>query len=229
MNKKLIKSNSETHHSSFIPHPSKIASILLAAGASSRMKNCPKQLLEFCGETLLRRAAKTALASLCQPVCVVLGANAESLQAEIADLKVEITINKNWASGVASSLQAGLKTALEIDPEISAVCVMLADQPLIDWQIINRLAEMFERGEDAVVACSYAETIGVPAILARSLFEEIKDLKGDAGAKKIISKYISKSGKLSVPKAAIDIDSQQDYEHLILLCQVKPKRIICRR
>lgn len=207
MNEKTVRSNSEMQSS-------KIASILLAAGASRRMKNRPKQLLEFGGETLLRRAAKTALASVCQPVCVVLGANAEILQAQVADLKVEIAVNKDWASGVASSLQIGLKAVLEIAPEISAVCVMLADQPLIDWQMINRLAEMFERGENAVAACRYGETIGVPAILAQSLFKDIMSLKGDVGAKKIISKYIIDSATLIVPEAAIDIDSPQDYESL---------------
>lgn len=207
MNKRNVECLSEIH-------PSKIASILLAAGASRRMKNRPKQLLEFRGETLLRHAAQTALASPCRPICVVLGANAGKLQAEIVDLPVEIVVNKNWANGIASSLKAGLEKLLEIAPDISAVCVMLADQPLITAPTINRLVEMFERGENPIAACGYAETIGVPAILARSLFDEVMNLEGDAGAKKIICKYIESAGQLSVPEAALDIDSPQDYERL---------------
>lgn len=198
----------------FILHPSKIGLILLAAGASRRMKNRPKQLLKFRGKTLLRHAAQTALSSRCRPICVVLGANAEKLQVEIADLPVAIVINKSWTNGIASSLQAGLEKLLEIAPDISAVCVMLADQPLINAPTINRLFEMFERGENLIAACEYAETIGVPAILARSLFDEVMSLEGDAGAKKIIRKHIESVGKLLVPEAALDIDSQPDYERL---------------
>lgn len=81
---------------------SKIGLILLAAGASRRMGNYPKQLLEFHGESLLRRAAQTALNAVCRPVCVVLGANAERLRIEIADLPVEIAENK---VGKAASLR----------------------------------------------------------------------------------------------------------------------------
>ncbi len=214
MNKTNNRSLNKIHPSSFIPQPSKIASILLAAGASRRMANCPKQLLEFRGETLLRRAVKTALASRCRPVCVVLGANFEKMQAEIADLPVEIAVNKNWASGIASSLKTGLWKLLETDSQITAACVTLADQPLIDFRIINRLIESFERGENPVVACKYAETVGVPAIFARSLFDELMSLSGDEGAKKIIGRYILETAKIAVPEAALDVDSQQDYERL---------------
>lgn len=193
---------------------SNIGLILLAAGASLRMKKRPKQLLEFRGKTLLRRAAETALDTCCYPVCVVLGANAEKLRTQVADLPIVIADNKNWTDGMASSLQIGMEKLLEIAPGISAVCIMLADQPLINSETIKRLIETFEFGENPVMACGYAETIGVPAILARSLFDEVMNLEGDSGAKTIIQKYTDAAGILSVPEAAIDIDSQQDYELL---------------
>jgi molybdenum cofactor cytidylyltransferase len=193
---------------------SKIGLILLAAGASSRMEKIPKQLLEFRGKTLLRYAAETALASQCHPVCVVLGANAKKLRAEIADLPIEITFNLNWEMGLSSSLQAGLRKVLEIESKITAVCVMLADQPLITAGIINNLINIFECGENPLVVCHYAETTGVPVILARSLFIEIHDLKGDAGAKKIIQKHFAFAAKLFVPEAALDVDSWDDYERI---------------
>jgi len=193
---------------------SKIGLILLAAGASSRLENFLKQLLEFRGKTLLRHTAETACSSKCQPICVVLGANAEKLRTEIADLPLEITFNQNWKTGLSSSLQEGLRTLLEIEPKIAAVCVMLADQPLVTSSIINNLTDVFERGENPLIICQYAEATGVPVILARSLFDEIHELKGDAGAKKIIQKHFAFAAKLFVPEAALDVDTWEDYERL---------------
>ena len=51
----------------------RVAAIVLAAGGSSRMGS-PKQLLRFGGESLVRRAATTALGSHCSKVFVVVGA-----------------------------------------------------------------------------------------------------------------------------------------------------------
>lgn len=214
MNKISDGVSSKNQRSSLSLHCSKIGLILLAAGASSRMEKIPKQLLKFRGKTFLRHALETALASGCRPVCVVLGANAEKLQTEIADLPIETAVNQSWATGLSSSLQAGLKKLLEIAPEINAVCIMLADQPLITSTIINNLIEIFERGENSLAVCEYAETTGVPVVLGRELFEEINELTGDAGAKKITQKHFASAGKLFVPEAALDVDSLEDYKRL---------------
>ena len=201
---------------------SRIGLILLAAGASRRMGNRPKQLLEFEGETLLRRAAKTALSSGCRPVCVVLGANSERLRAEIADLPLAVVVNENWASGMASSLQTGLQKLLADDAKIAAVCVLLADQPLVDFRVVKRLTETFERGGgDALAASRYAETVGVPAIFPKRFFGELSSLTGDAGARKILGKYASEILTIDVPEAAQDIDSPPDYERLTAFAEKK--------
>jgi molybdenum cofactor cytidylyltransferase len=112
--------------------------IVLAAGASSRMKQ-PKQLLEFEGKTLLRRAALTAIESVCNPVIVVLGANFEDTKKEIEDLPVEICFNENWQTGLSSSIKKGLEKLSETNSEISAAVLMLCDQPLIEVTAINKI------------------------------------------------------------------------------------------
>jgi molybdenum cofactor cytidylyltransferase len=216
MNKEEMKLRHKSSDSSFILHPSSPALVLLAAGASNRLGNFPKQLLEFRGKTLIRRAAENALASKCQNVCVVLGAQAEKIKREIEDLPIEIVVNENWKQGMSSSLKCGLGKLLEIEPKLSAVAVMLADQPLVDSTIINRLIEVFLETQKPVVA-EYAETVGVPAIFSRALFDEILNLSADAGAKRIIKKYAASIKKIPVPEAAFDVDTQNDYENLLKL------------
>ncbi len=84
------------------------ALMILAAGASTRLGQ-PKQLLPFRGRSLLRHAAETALASVCRPVVVVLGAFAERLRHELNGLPVQVAMNLQWKEGMSSSIRAGLK------------------------------------------------------------------------------------------------------------------------
>lgn len=195
----------------------KIGLILLAAGASGRYGKFPKQLLIFRGKTLLRRAAENALAADCEKVCVVLGARAEELKSEIAGLPVEIVVNDDWQSGMNSSLKKGLEKLLEIEPELSAVAITLCDQPLVDAAIIERLIENFRQSDKPIAAARYAETVGVPAIFARSMFAEIFGLSENSGAKRLIKKYEDSVLKIPLPEAALDIDTAGDYESLLKL------------
>lgn len=195
-----------------------IGVVVLAAGASVRMKR-PKQLLIFKGKTLLRRAAENALASDCDKVCAVLGANFEMLRDELADLEIEVAVNENWQKGMSSSLKYGLEKLLASEPNLCAVLVVLIDQPLIDASIINRLVSAFRKTNKKILAAEYADTIGVPAIFSRSLFEEILNLSAESGAKRIIEKHAGAVEKIPVPEAAFDVDTREDFENLLRLGQ----------
>lgn len=113
-----------------------IGLLLLAAGVSSRLGSEPKQLLAYEGESLLRHAARTALASSCLPIIVVIGAHRERIEAEIADLPVEIIFNEAWAAGMASSIRAWMEY-LVAHAAPRAVVLMLCDQPHVSASLIN--------------------------------------------------------------------------------------------
>lgn len=190
-----------------------IGIVVLAAGSSSRMKK-PKQLLEFAGATLLRRAASAAVESSCKPVVVVLGANFEKTKAEIEDLPVEICFNENWLSGLSSSIKTGIENLLEIAPNVSAAAFTLADQPFITSRQINRLTEKFYQSKSLIVAAEYDGTIGVPAVFAREIFDDFFELSGDKGAKAIMEKRSEMLKTIDLPEAAFDIDTPRDFINL---------------
>lgn len=197
------------------PEKPKIAAIILAAGNSSRMNGeQPKQLLEFGGATLLRRAAQTAIAANFNRVTIVLGANAARLLRQVEDLPVEIALNENWQSGMSSSIKAGLAALAENENAADAAIFTLCDQPLVSAQLLRRLGEIFARPGKTIAACEYARTFGVPAVFARRHFAELSNLRGDEGAKKIIKKYIGETIFICAPEAAIDVDTWRDYEKL---------------
>jgi molybdenum cofactor cytidylyltransferase len=193
----------------------KIGVIILAAGSSRRLGE-PKQLLEFEGKTLLRRAAETALAANAQKVVVVLGANSKIFRNEIVDLPLQITINQNWAKGMSGSIRIGLQRLLEIEPDLSAIVLLLCDQPFVTTKTIRRLIEKYQETKKLVVASEYDETFGVPALFAREMFNELLALKGDAGARFLIKKQAASGlAKILAQEAAFDVDTRADYQLLL--------------
>ena len=191
----------------------RIAIILLAAGASVRLGK-PKQLLQFQGESLLRRSAKIALAVSTQ-VVVTLGANVEIIRREIEDLPVEIAENKDWKNGMSSSIKCGLEKLLSNAVDLQAIIVMVCDQPFADEKLLLKIIAEYKKTNYLIVACQYEDTLGVPALFRKNLFSELLALDSKIGAKQLIKKYQTHTASISFPRGAFDIDTQADYENLV--------------
>jgi len=190
-----------------------IGIILLAAGASTRLGE-PKQLLQFRGETLLRRSAKTAVA-VSNRVVVTLGARVELTRREIEDLPVEAVENKDWKTGMSGSIKIGLeKLATEAD-KLKAVIVMVCDQPFVNEDLLEKIISKYEEADSPIVACEYENTLGVPALFAERLFPELLALDARTGAKQLIKKYRAQTAIVSFPEGAFDVDTPADYENLM--------------
>ena len=200
------------------PSPAGTALSILAAGASTRLGQ-PKQLLPFRGRSLLRHAAETALASVCRPVVVVLGAGVEQLRSELIALPVTVTLNPAWAEGMASSIRAGLGTVTSEANEPDSVIIMLCDQPLIIAATLDQLVKVHRTENRGIVACEYEDTLGVPALFSRKHFPELAGLAGDQGARKIIVKHNNNLSRIPAPEAAFDVDRLEQAARLEVLGQ----------
>ena len=187
-----------------------IGVIVLAAGGSSRM-GTPKQLLTFDGETLIRRAAKAALESVCDRVVVVVGSHAQEIGRELDDLPVSIVENQNWQNGMSSSVRAGLAETAHAD----GVIIMLCDQPFVTPRVLNELVSTHCKTRKPIVASTYGTTRGVPAFFNRELFSELKSLSPDEGARRIIAAHPDRVATITFPQGAVDVDTPQDHKQLI--------------
>jgi len=187
--------------------------ILLAAGASARLGK-PKQLLNFRGETLLRRSAKVALAASAR-VVVTLGARIEILRTEVEDLPVEIVQNTGWESGMSGSIKVGLHQLLDDAVQPSAVIVMVCDQPFVTAGLLEKIIAKFHETGSLIVACAYQNTLGTPALFHQNLFPELLALDARTGAKRLIKKYRSATTAIAFPEGAFDVDTPGDYENLL--------------
>lgn len=181
---------------------------MLAAGASRRLPG-PKQLLRYRGVTLLRRAAQTAVAAACGPVVVVLAPGADALRAELAGLDVRVVENPDAATGLSTSVRAGLE-ALEPDAALFMTC----DQPLLTPEVLRSLVAAYAATRPPAVACAYAGTVGVPALFDRSLFGELRALEGDQGAKRILQHHLGETVLVPFEPGAVDIDTPEDLRRL---------------
>ncbi|GAB3037039.1 nucleotidyltransferase family protein [Spirosoma pulveris] len=191
----------------------RIATIILAAGASSRLGGEPKQLLTTNGKTLVRHMAEAVLSLQTGPVIVVLGANSDRIQAEISDLPLHWLVNPNWAEGMASSLRVGL-TALSDEP-LDAFLVVLTDQPHVTTDRLRQLITTQQETGRGIVASRYGEMghLGVPALFDIRYQSEFMRLTGDMGARKLIQLYANDCAEISFPLATIDLDTWQDVEN----------------
>lgn len=188
-----------------------IAAIVLAAGTSSRMGR-PKVLLELGGKSLVRRAAERALgAAGVERVVVVAGAHRAEMEHELAGLPVEIAYNPAYATGMASSLRAGLEA---LGPETEAVIIMLADQPYQHSQVVERLIEAYRQSGRPIVAPRYGEQRGNPVLFDRRLFPELAILEGDAGARELLKRRGDEVELVPFDAAWLhdDLDTLDDYE-----------------
>lgn len=192
----------------------RIGIIILAAGGSARFGR-PKQLAIYEGTTLLRRAVDTAARSGCDIVIAVLGAAADELLPELEGQPVTAVVNNEWQSGVSSSIKLGLETLRAWDPDVSAVVFVLCDQPFITSKTISRLAAAYRSERTPIVACSYDGTVGVPALFASTLFDDLMCLEGDVGARSIIKQHTGSLTTIPAPGAAFDVDREVEYQQLV--------------
>jgi molybdenum cofactor cytidylyltransferase len=193
---------------------SSVAIIILAAGASTRMGK-PKQLLEYKGRSLIQHTVEVAIASVCHPIIVVLGAYAERIKPEIAKLSVETVENSLWPQGMSTSIRTGIETLIKNYSQAEAAILMLCDQPFVSASLINRLVDLYRNTSAPIVTSEYDRILGVPALFKRTLFPQLTALRGDTGARKIIQKYLQKVARVSFDRGVIDIDTPQDYTQIL--------------
>ncbi len=197
------------------------AAILLAAGAATRYGQ-PKQLLDFDGQPLVRRVARTALAAGLSQVVVVTGAYAEAVEAALSGLPVTIARCEGWQEGQAASLRAGVR-ALSASPAgegpgwglPGSAMFLLADQPYITPTLLRALVERHTQTLAAIVAPLVDGRRGNPVLFDQSTFSELLALTGDVGGRALFSRYPIAWLPWLDAAVLLDVDTPADYARLL--------------
>lgn len=188
----------------------RIAGVVLAAGASSRL-GANKLLLRLDSEPLVRRAARRAVEAGLSPVIVVLGHEAEQVASALAGLSVETVINSAYRAGMHGSMQTGIE---HVPGDCAAAVVLLGDMPLVTGAMIAELAERFRRGAEPLVLSLYGEAQAPPTLYARSLFPALAGA-GTGGGREVVLAHRSEAAEIRWPEALLaDVDRPEDAARL---------------
>lgn len=192
--------------------PSRIAAVILAAGASARMGR-PKLLLTYQGIPLLQRAVNAAVRGGCDDVVVVLGANREEYLPALQGTTARLVHNPDFAHGMSGSIRVGIEA---LGDGTQAAVIMLADQPFIDAGIVHDLIQTYRASGKKIVASTYGGVRGVPVLFDRALFLELLLLEGDQGARQVMGTYPDHIAAVEIPPdAARDVDTPNDARSLL--------------
>ena len=159
-----------------------ISAILLAAGQSKRMNGENKLTKEIQGIPLIKHSVKNILASSIDELIVVLGYQKEIIEKLIdKNEKIKFVFNKNFESGMASSIKTGLNNLSE---KTEAFFICLGDMPTVNPNIYNQLIKSKDNKE--IIVPTYKGQQGNPVLFDKSMKEKVLDIRGDVGAKKIL-------------------------------------------
>ncbi len=182
--------------------------VLLAAGKSSRMGGPNKLMALFEGKPLVRRMAECALASRALRTVVVTGHEPERVRAALDGLDVEIAENRDFESGLASSLKTGIA---RVSAPAEGAMIVLGDMPGIRPGDLDRMMEVFSvAGGQAIVRATCGGRRGNPVILPRALFPAVTHLEGDVGARHLVEAGGSDVIDVEIGEgAAMDVDTPE--------------------
>ncbi|HZI22056.1 MAG TPA: nucleotidyltransferase family protein [Gemmatimonadales bacterium] len=189
-----------------------VAAVILAAGASRRMGR-NKMLLELDGETLVRRAARRALAAGLSPVVVVLGHEAERIRGALEGLPVVFAVSPDYTGPTSGSLHAGLNA---LSPEVGAVVVMLGDMVHVTADSLRMLVAA-ARGTDAppsplLVVSRYGDVTAPPLLFRRALFPELLAWTGEGCGKAVVQAHRHDAMFVDRPVSLLaDVDTPEDF------------------
>jgi nicotine blue oxidoreductase len=183
-----------------------VIGLVLAAGGGRRY-GMPKALIDWHGRLLVQRAADTLTEAGCADVVVVLGAEAARVRAAAPDLPRTVE-NPGWATGMASSLRAGL-AALAGSPAAAAV-VLLVDMPGVTPAAVRRVVAIATSSHTAARALAiggYGDRRGHPVLLGRDHWSGVAaTATGDRGARDYLRAHDDQVRVVQVGDVADDHD-----------------------
>lgn len=188
----------------------KVAAVIVAAGASSRMPAI-KQLLPWKNTTLLDHVIKQLEQAGADHIFVVLGAHEKEILKNIDSSNISIIHNHDWSQGMGTSIAKTISYFKDHQLEFDGLLIVSCDQPLVK---INHYKKLINSciNEGRIVASSYNEGLGIPVVFDKIYFNELGTLTRDVGAKSIVKNHMDRLIQIDAPEAAIDLDTKEIYE-----------------
>jgi CTP:molybdopterin cytidylyltransferase MocA/SAM-dependent methyltransferase len=192
--------------------PDRVAAIVLAAGSGSRFGG-GKLLAPLRGRPLLQHVLDQVAEAGVGEAVVVLGHDAEAIEAEIAWRGERRVRNPDPERGLASSLQVGMAA---LDPAVDAVLILLGDQPQVASATIVALIGAPVDRQRPVVVPTYVDDHGRnPVLLRRAAFGLVDEVTGDRGLGPVLAAHPELVTEIRIDGANPDVDTREDLVRVL--------------
>lgn len=187
----------------------RVAAVLLAAGASTRMGR-NKLLMDIEGEPMVRRAAQRALDAGCAPVVVVTGHDATRVRDALAGLDVTLAASSDPRGPTSASLHAGLRV---LPATTDAAVVLLADMVQVSASMIRTLLDANATDDAPLGVSRYGDVLAPPLLFRRALWPDLFAWHGEGCGKAVVRAHEGEATIHDWPVNALrDVDTPADYE-----------------
>ena len=194
------------------------AAVVLAAGQSRRMGR-NKLLRPLDGKPVIRHVLDALAGAPLAEVVVVIGHEAPFLRAALEGVDARLVENPAYASGLASSLQAGVSA---LDARIEGAMIVLGDMPDMAPNLVERLIDVFSaQGDSArqkIVAPTCGRWRGHPVLWGRDFFPALlHETCGDSGAREVIERHADALIRVEVESDAMlnDLDMPEAWRRRV--------------
>ena len=190
-----------------------IGFLFLGAGKSTRMRGRDKLLQKIDGVPLIKRTLNEAL-KLHFPVFVTIPVNKTKRKLIIATTNAVIIEVPDAEIGMGHSIATGIS---EITKKLNilnlAICP--ADLPNLNEDSLKKLINYFLKSPEMICRPTQLRNLkfGHPVIFPKKYFEELKLIKGDMGARKILknnAKFLN-SYETDDESYFLDLDTPEDF------------------
>ena len=113
---------------------------------------------------------------------------------------------------MGASIAAGVQCIFH---DVTHICIGLADQVEISSNQYNVMISASKKNPLKIIAASYNQRLGAPAIFPQAYFAELAVLDNDEGARSILRANKNAIIAIELPEAAKDIDTQLDLQTYI--------------
>jgi molybdenum cofactor cytidylyltransferase len=192
----------------------RVATVVLAAGASTRFHGYPKACLRVGDESAVRRIARLALSAGSSPVVVVTGPHAPEIARALDGVPVRLVHHPEWSSGRTSSVQAGLGHV----PAGDDVLVWPVDHPFVDQGTLARMTAARAQDDLAVwFIPMYLGRGGHPVLLRSEAIDQVRALAPEEPMRGLLPWLGAQVRRVSVPDPGVveDVDTPEEYRRYL--------------
>ncbi len=173
----------------------------------------PKMSLDIGGKTLLQKTVENAISSKAEYINVVLNKDYKFLEEDLKNISTNIIWNDDSNRGMSYSIALGIRNSQH---RTENIMILLADQPGITPELINRLISQHMRKNFLITQPRYLDGPGHPVIFNKVLFDELLKVTGDKGGREIIKKFHDQRQLMDVDfNQPMDLDTKENYQKYI--------------